>query len=254
MEADHILAELKISESLNEDALSWLSMYDTLFLESAGLQRKRLQSVIIGAISPRSEFFARFAFVAVGPAGVYESRPRWGGMIRLILLNELADEVRNAPMKCFASRQEERAKGFRTIKRSGLFQISVAFGQIIVGLWRLLMQGSLNSPEMEGVTPEQVALLGREWLDFLVDTTPEEELSVLPKLEHLLGRERLDSEQRGEQKGEVKILTRQLQRRFGAVPDWATEKIAKATSQSLEEWSLRFVDAQSLEEVFADRM
>ncbi len=57
----------------------------------------------------------------------------------------------------------------------------------------------------------------------------------------------------GEQKGEAKILTRLLQRRFGAVPDWANEKIAKATSQSLEEWSLRFIDAQSLEEVFADR-
>ncbi|MBF0182182.1 MAG: Rpn family recombination-promoting nuclease/putative transposase [Magnetococcales bacterium] len=60
--------------------------------------------------------------------------------------------------------------------------------------------------------------------------------------------------QDGEQKGRAETLTRQLQRRFGAVPDWASEKISKATSQSLEEWSLRFVDAQSLEDVFADRM
>ncbi|MBF0164694.1 MAG: hypothetical protein HQM01_09390 [Magnetococcales bacterium] len=52
LEADHILLELKITESLNHDALARLSMYDTLFLENAGLERGRLQSVIISAISP----------------------------------------------------------------------------------------------------------------------------------------------------------------------------------------------------------
>ncbi len=60
--------------------------------------------------------------------------------------------------------------------------------------------------------------------------------------------------QDGRQEGEAKILTRLLQRRFGSIPAWASEKITKATSQSLEEWSLRVLDAQSLEEVFADRM
>ncbi|MBF0437431.1 MAG: Rpn family recombination-promoting nuclease/putative transposase, partial [Magnetococcales bacterium] len=60
-------------------------------------------------------------------------------------------------------------------------------------------------------------------------------------------------EQRGEQKGKAEMLTRQLQRRFGTVPDWAKEKIAKAEPPSLEEWSLRFVDAQSLDDVFSDK-
>ncbi|MBF0605233.1 MAG: Rpn family recombination-promoting nuclease/putative transposase [Nitrospirae bacterium] len=61
-------------------------------------------------------------------------------------------------------------------------------------------------------------------------------------------------EQKGEQKGEAKMLTRQLQRRFGIVPEWANEKITKADLSSLEEWSLRFVDAQSLEDVFSDKV
>ncbi|MBF0603032.1 MAG: DUF4351 domain-containing protein, partial [Nitrospirae bacterium] len=60
-------------------------------------------------------------------------------------------------------------------------------------------------------------------------------------------------EQRGEQKGEAKVLTRLLQRRFGNLPDWASEKIAKADLSSLEEWSLRIFDAQSLDEVFSDK-
>ncbi|MEO5332686.1 MAG: DUF4351 domain-containing protein [Magnetococcus sp. YQC-5] len=61
-------------------------------------------------------------------------------------------------------------------------------------------------------------------------------------------------ENRGRKLGEAYILTRQLQRRFGTVPDWANEKIAKADTSALEEWCLRFVDAQALEEVFADRV
>ncbi|MBF0261531.1 MAG: DUF4351 domain-containing protein [Magnetococcales bacterium] len=248
LEADHILVELKITESLNEDALSRLSMYDTLFLENAGLQRGQMQSVLIAAISPRPDFMERFAFLPVGPGGVYESTPLWGGTIRLILLNELADEARNAPLKCFSSRREERRKAFQTIQKSGLLRISVTFRQTVVGLWRLLMQGSLNSPEMEGVTPEQVALLGKEWFDCLLDVMPEDELVAFPKLEHLLVQGRLE----GCLEGEAKMLLRQLQRRFDFVPDWAGERIARADSATLEEWGMKVLDAQSLNDVFAD--
>ena len=244
LDADHILAELKITESLNEKTLSWLSMYDTLYLDTAKLERHQLQSVIISSITPRREYLERYTFKPIGPSGVYEAKPTWGGVIRLILLNELSDEAHNASLKCFASRQEERKKAFETIKHTGLFKLSVSFGRIIVGLWRLLMKGSLNSPEMEGVTPEYVTQLGKEWLDLLVDTTPDEELFSLPKFEHRLVREH--------RAGEASILTRQLQRRFGNLPTWASEKIAKAELPSLEEWSLRILDAPTLESVLAD--
>ncbi|MEO5345495.1 MAG: DUF4351 domain-containing protein [Magnetococcus sp. YQC-9] len=249
LDPDHILLELKITESLNEDVLSRLSMYDTLFLESAGLHRRQLQSVLIGAICPRLEFLERFAFHPVGPSGVYESKPLWGGALRLILLNELADEARNAPLKCFSSRREERQKAFQTIKKTGLFRISVVFGQTVVGLWRLLMQGSLNSPEMEGVTPEQVALLGREWFDFLVDTMPEDELSAIPKLEHLL----VQGRQEGRQEEAASMLLKQMRRRFGQTPDWVSDKVKTASLELIEVWSDNFVFANSVDEVFVDR-
>ncbi|MBF0139045.1 MAG: Rpn family recombination-promoting nuclease/putative transposase [Magnetococcales bacterium] len=60
--------------------------------------------------------------------------------------------------------------------------------------------------------------------------------------------------QRGERKEAAKMLTRQLQRRFGSVPDWANEKIAKADQSSLEEWSLRIFDTRSLDDVFSHSM
>ncbi|MBF0419687.1 MAG: hypothetical protein HQL78_05930 [Magnetococcales bacterium] len=47
----------------------------------------------------------------------------------------------------------EQKKAFATINHTGLFRLSEAFGQIIVGLWGLKMKSVLNYPEMEGITP-----------------------------------------------------------------------------------------------------
>ncbi|MBF0099252.1 MAG: Rpn family recombination-promoting nuclease/putative transposase [Magnetococcales bacterium] len=54
------------------------------------------------------------------------------------------------------------------------------------------------------------------------------------------------------QEGEAKMLTRQLQHRFGDLPPWASQKIADADLATLEKWSLRILDAPTLESVLAD--
>ncbi|MBF0133442.1 MAG: hypothetical protein HQL75_12740 [Magnetococcales bacterium] len=259
LDADHILAELKITESLNENSLSKLSVYDTLYLEAAGLERHQLASVAISAVTPRDEFIERFAFKPVGPDGVFQSQPHWGGTLRLILLNELADTPRNAPLKCFASRQEERKKAFETIKKAGLFQISLAFGRVITGLRRLLMKGSSTSYEMENATPEHIIQVGRDWLEFMVECTPDEELFAIPKLKHYLDEFKHQSELKAEleeiQKGRraeaVKTLQRLLQKKFG--PDLASRFEQHRHSASLEEletWTDRILDAQSIDGIF----
>ncbi|MEO5333258.1 MAG: Rpn family recombination-promoting nuclease/putative transposase [Magnetococcus sp. YQC-5] len=61
-----------------------------------------------------------------------------------------------------------------------------------------------------------------------------------------------DIEQKGRHEGKAEMLTRQMQRRFGKLPDWANEKIAKAELSTLEEWSLRILDAPTLNMLFAD--
>ena len=62
---------------------------------------------------------------------------------------------------------------------------------------------------------------------------------------------RQEGEQRGRQEGEVAILLRQLERRFGALPDWARDRIAAADTAALEDWGLRVLDAASLDDVLA---
>ncbi|HAT49697.1 MAG TPA: hypothetical protein DCS88_05080, partial [Alphaproteobacteria bacterium] len=65
---------------------------------------------------------------------------------------------------------------------------------------------------------------------------------------------RQEGEQKGRQEEAASMLTRQLQHRFGQLPDWACGKIANATRDSLEHWSLRILDAQTLDDVFSDKI
>ena len=62
---------------------------------------------------------------------------------------------------------------------------------------------------------------------------------------------RQEGEQKGRREGEAALLLRLLERRFGAIPDWAQDRIATADSGALEEWGLRVFDAGTLDDVFA---
>lgn len=56
----------------------------------------------------------------------------------------------------------------------------------------------------------------------------------------------------GLQTGQAALLLRQVQRRFGPLPDDITQRILTAKAAQLETWSLNFVDATELEDVFRD--
>ena len=52
------------------------------------------------------------------------------------------------------------------------------------------------------------------------------------------------------QQGEVTLLRRQLERKFGPLPGWAAERLEEPSSAELELWADRVLDATALEEVF----
>ncbi|MFT0531239.1 DUF4351 domain-containing protein [Castellaniella hirudinis] len=58
--------------------------------------------------------------------------------------------------------------------------------------------------------------------------------------------------ERGIEQGQANLLLRLVERRFGAQADDVHEKIRSANSAQLEAWSLNFVDAQVLDDVFKD--
>jgi hypothetical protein len=55
---------------------------------------------------------------------------------------------------------------------------------------------------------------------------------------------------KGIEKGEALLLQRLLVRRFGVLPATILKQIAHATTDQLELWGDRVLDAQSLDEVF----
>jgi hypothetical protein len=56
----------------------------------------------------------------------------------------------------------------------------------------------------------------------------------------------------GRRDGEAAMLLRLLERRFGALPDWTTDRVRVADTEALEGWGLRVLDAGSLDDVFKD--
>ncbi|MFT3799985.1 MAG: DUF4351 domain-containing protein [Burkholderiaceae bacterium] len=56
--------------------------------------------------------------------------------------------------------------------------------------------------------------------------------------------------ERMRQEGELAVLSRLLERRFGPLDPAVTERLQKASSAELERWADNFVDARSLDEVF----
>ena len=56
--------------------------------------------------------------------------------------------------------------------------------------------------------------------------------------------------QKGKLEGEALLLQRMLIRRFGSLPEWAQQRLRSATSEELETWADRVLDATRLEDVF----
>jgi hypothetical protein len=56
--------------------------------------------------------------------------------------------------------------------------------------------------------------------------------------------------QQGIQRGEATLLARQLERRFGPLPEWVRSRIEQADTPLLEAWGLRLLEVDSLERLF----
>jgi hypothetical protein len=65
----------------------------------------------------------------------------------------------------------------------------------------------------------------------------------------VLGREFKKGLLEGRQEGELAILRRLIERRFGSLPSWADYRLAGASTEQLEEMAVRVLDAASLEEL-----
>ena len=54
----------------------------------------------------------------------------------------------------------------------------------------------------------------------------------------------------GSHTGIAGVLYAMLQQKFGELPDWVNQRLQQADTVVLQQWALRFVNAESLQDVF----
>src|SRR5437667_178682 len=79
-----------------------------------------------------------------------------------------------------------------------------------------------------------------------LEETIEQEARKMPILNDLLDNKVLGREFK---RGELTVLRRQIEKRFGAIPSWAEERLVGRSAADLEELSVRVLDAQSIEDL-----
>jgi predicted transposase YdaD len=84
-----------------------------------------------------------------------------------------------------------------------------------------------------------------------VDIHEHEVLGPMLREEREEGRRegRQEGRREGRQEGELAVLRRQIEKRFGALPIWASERLVALTVSELEELGERVLDAKSVEEL-----
>ena len=57
--------------------------------------------------------------------------------------------------------------------------------------------------------------------------------------------------QQGLQKGELRFFRKMMEFRFGSLPEWVMKKIESASPETIEQWGIRLLKADRLEDVLA---
>lgn len=224
--AEALLIEFKYTESLTEDTFEKLFVYNYLYRNSEGLSRNQLQSFLVSAKTPGTTILAHHGFEPTAQKGVYISKVPFIGVMRVILLNELADEPHNAVLKCFASRRHEKSKAFETMNRHVLpSQTSTALAWATIGLSRIMMEKALDNPAVAGWTPDDIMKLGKEWIDSKVVEFSRQE-------------------------GGASLLLLMLEDKFGEISASIRNKVLSSDRATLETWSLRVLKSDTLDGVF----
>jgi hypothetical protein len=108
----------------------------------------------------------------------------------------------------------------------------------------------LAAAERETALAQLVILAGLRHLSQVVERETRNMPIDLDIRDHeVLGPMFVAAEQKGRQEGEFAVLRRQIEKRFGPMPDWARKHLAALPASALEDLSERVLDAKSVEEL-----
>ena len=110
--------------------------------------------------------------------------------------------------------------------------------------------GGLPPSERETALKQLFILAGLRRLEETVEQEARKMPVYIDILENkVLGREFKKGRQEGRQEGEQAILRQVIERRFGALPPWADQRLTAASTEKLEDLATHVLDATSLEDL-----
>jgi hypothetical protein len=114
---------------------------------------------------------------------------------------------------------------------------------------KILRRIGENEPaRREVAVRELIILAGLRSLGAII----EEETQKMPILDDIMDHDLLGPKLRRERlEGEQTIVMRQIEKRFGAIPAWARQRLEAMSAGELEETALRLLDVQSLESLLS---
>lgn len=171
------------------------------------------------------------------------------------MLNELRDEAHNALVKAFASRQREKDKAFRLLRRFWRLSTELALMfEVLQVIWALPEGATMD----EILTPERVLEIGQEWKRILLRNLSPEELDAyvnpdykrtLLNSGHAAGR--AEGREEGEKRGKRETLEQILSRRLGSVPAAVSARLSQCTLAELNALIPPAFDAATWDEFVA---
>jgi hypothetical protein len=177
------LIEFKYTESISVDALLQTASNHRLYFQSHKEEIIELKSFIISSKQPQDKTLERLGFTEY-QAGIYHSDNCFIADIPLISLNTLPNTERNAWIRCFASKKQERKKAFDYLDQVDLKKLSQALRWAIMGLRNIFFGRPKVDTENLLMEPEEIMRVGKFWeksweKGYLDSLSPEERLQGL---------------------------------------------------------------------------
>lgn len=225
--AQHILIELKMTESFGRKAVLQALVYDSLYRwVNDKLSSKAVQTFIVVSKTPRPKRRAWYGYQPSQWPGVYHSDNVLLQQIPLLVLNELSNEPHNLFFKLFGSQlkaKREAVEGVHQWWWGAQLRTKLLQGlNKLFNVWTLRggrIMGELTVEDLKNAGPEDVKLVVSIMLS---DETTQTWFEELPQSQRLGEERRIE----GEKRNLIRNILQALSIRFGQTPPAAwTERL-----------------------------
>ncbi|KPA11698.1 hypothetical protein MHK_008097 [Candidatus Magnetomorum sp. HK-1] len=116
-QAEHVLIELKFTESINTDAICQIAGYYKFYKIQHKLSKiSDLKCFLVASKTPRKSTLQRFQYRGTRYSGVFKSKCPICELFPIISLNDLSDAPHNILFKLFASKKKESIGATKKVK------------------------------------------------------------------------------------------------------------------------------------------